>query len=653
MTWTSLELARATLHESWIRTNPIAALEFVVAARRHLVDGCPVNYRESIGRFVGELSARSVRLPALWKARFEAHLPRRCSSRFEAPRPRVVGLAVLQGDGLLQRVASAFVVPLEATPSTRWAVQAGLPCTADLVQAHFERLADEPGMRETALVERFACTIGTPLGGLDCHGSSLDVAMVLSAIDAAGGCSSPLFAGACALVAPGPDGRLHAVESIEKKLHAYAREYEEGASLFYDPRTPLPEALASRFAERIAVTSWHELFVELHQRGLLAPLCDRRELTPPEALRVDLEANARLERFDFVGALRLVQRADRHGFASAVPMEYRLRLLRRRVGALANLGMNVEAADAARALLVTTEDTGDLATFDDLARGATTYASQLFHLARYQEIEALLGAWRERIVDEPRLIPVETRIAVLNTLARTASMRASVGAATDDWRELYARSLGWQRRTDASASIRTLNYQTASALRCGDLSLARNSLTEARARLAPRAAYSHRFITACEAELARREGQIAHAADMDSLSPEHGAPCFPAGMYFVATARQRWSPQQARPLSITALRDATQRLRRAEDFFAFERRSSDPSTIDFVISAVRLLRHAADVLCGVPNAEAAWREALTGIHTFLADVPSLRAWHEGVLPEKDAKPSLEASDAFVERLPYF
>lgn len=639
MYWNSLEHAYASVHESWSQTNPIGTLTFLLEARGHLLAGSPANYREILGRVLKDFHTRKVCLPPAWADAYARHLPRSFNLSFETPSPRVAGLGVFPPDGVFQRTVKALVVPLQAAAATSWSVQPGLPFTADRLQRNFEALLGEPGTHAETLYERFAWSVTTPLNSVALHGSSMDVAALLSVIDAANGGQSPLFAGACAVVYPREDGTLLPVESVREKLEAFAREYGAGALLLHHAATPPPQDLAGMFKQKVPVRNWHDLFVWLDDNALLKPFRERGSLSAEEVARLDAEANRRIVKLhQFDRARELVERAERHGL-SGVPLPQKLPLLRRKIGALACAGRTVESAEAALALLELTQESGDLATFDDLVRGETAYASQLFHLARFDEIVTLLEPRRAQILKEPRSFSIDTRVAVFNTLARAEGMRASAGRGGDGWQKLFEHSLDLQRRTSPASSARTLNYFIITALRCGHLAEARRRLDEAAAILNPLDHQSAGYLHAYRADLARREGVLWRCEAFERVPLATQVPPFALGVYFVATARQPGlSPA-----------DVIERLGRAKGFFEHESRRNDPSVLGFVLNMVELLR----CVTSDPVDAEGWDRTLRRIHAFVGTVPTLREWHEDVLPVEEVAPSRDAVEAVLDRMPYF
>lgn len=640
MNWSSLEGAYKSVHESWALTNPIGVMDFVLKARAEVYGGVAPNYRASIGRVLRDLHSREVRLPTGWADRYAHHLPRSLSLEFKPPSPRVVGLAVLPPDGLFQYTTKALVVPLHALPSERWSVQPGLPFTVDRLRRHFEALLDASQAREVVLHERFAWAVSSPLNSVALHGSSMDVAAVLSLIDRANGGERPEFAGACALVSPAAEGTFECVRAESLKLDAFVREYDRGALLIHHADHPPDPSHARRFDHCVPVRRWHDLFTWLDERDLLRVLYEERPLHHDEVRRIDAEVNRCIgSSYSFRRACDLVDHAERCGFEKSVPLSVRLQLLRRRVGAMACMGGAIAAAAAADKVRVVVMEQGDLATFDDLARSDTTYASQIFHLAEFDKIVELLNPWSDRIIREPRSFSIETRVAVFNTLARTLAQRLSDADGYRVARSYFDRSLDLQHRTQPDSCARTLNYVVTAALRCGVYSEARRGLDEAWKLLLPRDTLSRGYLLASEACLAMSEGRSWHTDEIEGANPRPSLPPFAVGVYYLATARQ---PQH----------DASERvsrLSRAMRYLEHETCAVEPAVLHFALRAIDLLRCSSDWTLH----RSEWDRSLNAVHDFLHATPSLRSWFANVLPARDAEPSVEAAEALLSRMPYF
>jgi hypothetical protein len=177
--------------------------------------------------------------------------------------PRIWGLVVRRDQG--------FVVPLRTALSGAWSVHENLPFHAQQLKALLRQLLEAAGVAYKGIeLDRLAFRIEGPSSG-PIDGPSMDIAGLLSMLDAASGCTLPLLSGTCAVVqvTDPTGGQLGPVGAVESKLEAFEREREHGSLLIRHPDCKASEALRTRFDHVWEVRTLSELAQRLRRAQVL------------------------------------------------------------------------------------------------------------------------------------------------------------------------------------------------------------------------------------------------------------------------------------------------------------------------------------------------------------------------------------------------
>jgi hypothetical protein len=319
--------------------------------------------------------------------------------------------------------------------------------------------------------------------------------------------------------------------------------------------------------------------------------------------------------------------------ATDVPLASRQEVRQRVAGLYRHLGRYDDATRTARAAMKRDLRCGIASSYDAQARSAAEYAASLYDPHRFEEMVRVLEPWRHRLIEDPlKALPL-TRVAVLNTLGR-----AQVVLQQDGWEDNFSRSLTVLAATDPHDQARTINYRIHGLLRANRLQHAAKWME--RVRRCEMSEFSRWHLLFAQAELARRREQVWEDEEIERQDEAECPAGHPFGFYFQATARQHGR----------SVEDATDRFRRAEQFFRRDVDSGDPGNIQVFLAACMRLAEAAwldDVRI--------WREVVSALSGY-ANGRKRRAlanYYRDVLPQLGSLPSVAAVQTLLSRVPYF
>lgn len=256
----------------------------------------------------------------------------------------------------------------------------GWQLTAEGIRSLLLRLCDSSNQALSGgIPESAGFTFDESLGE-HCLGNSMDVAGLLSALDAMSGKACPVFSAACAVVEPGLNATLNPVSRIPEKLEAFLREYGSGTLLVTTAHCQQSQPFHAKFATVWSVNSLGELAGKIARIGEI-----RNELIGSGPLNVR-QTNAILGQLGYLidhernyhAAIHLCDRVQTNGFAPDVPQFKRLKLQRQHADALRHSGRFQESLEIVRGMQTMLVGCREALSYEDEARQAVVNASSLF-----------------------------------------------------------------------------------------------------------------------------------------------------------------------------------------------------------------------------------------------------------------------------------
>ncbi len=621
---------RPFLSKRYFRTNPIWSL---TETARILWERVPheISYldaEQQLANVVHSMQERGIQLPAapLEKMREEAILPEDFVVGQCEPTPGVVGIIV-------DRVGPrGFTVPLRVTRSKIWRVSPFLPFNSTDVQHLLTRLLGLSHIPMGGIIpERFAFSIEEELHE-HADGSSMTVAALLAIMRAVQGQNRNLLSCVCSLVQPARADRLAPVDGIGTKIHVFLREYGRGSLLVRHADCAESARYDTRFDTVWCVRDLQDLAHYLERTLLFTPLLERVELTRHELTNV-VERLRVLEetQHDYQAALDLAMRIESCELADEVPIWERTVSATKIANLCRHLGRFQEAYQRSRHIKTQLEQSGDATCHDQVALATVDLAASLFDKHAFAQCCEELEPWRSRIDRDGRCLHPDTRIRILNTLAR-----AQIAVTREGWEDNLHASLSIQKRCDRANIARTRNYLILGYLRIGRIAEARKAI-EQNEQLDAIDSFSYWMLCFAKAELARRTGRPWQDDRMERDAEEVSNPVHPFAFYYQATARQTGRP------------DAVVRFRKAAGLFLRSRPGGSAVTVLAFFACCMELAVAA--YAGDTHL---WRESRAAFLRYL-DAPHFdqaRKYYEGVANILGATPDLSAADALLEIMPF-
>ena len=449
------------LTDGIIRTNPVFALS-IWARTVWRSDNAGASRR-----CVAEKLAQWVNAGVCWPehgvSQFVAAglLPEQLTLAFQKPCPRIVGLLYdpLHKVGLVNPLVTNVFDDLRNSSL--------LPFTAEGIRSLLLRLCDSSNQALSGGIPESAGFCFDESLGEHCLGNSMDVAGLLSALDALSGKACPVFSAACAVVEPGLNATLNPVSRIKEKLDAFLREYGSGTLLVTTADCQESQPFHDKFATVWSVNTLGELADEIARIGDV-----RNELIRSGPLNAR-QTNAILGQLGYLidhersyhAAIHLCDRVQTNGFAADVPQFKRLKLQRQHADALRHSGRFQESLEIVAGMQAMLDGCREALSYEDEARHAVVNATALFDACDFQAAADWLQESLSVCRNAPKSFSAQQRVEVMNTLAR-----AFVMLDQDGWEELFNDSIQLQRIFDPHNVRRTECYLVHALLRAGRLS---------------------------------------------------------------------------------------------------------------------------------------------------------------------------------------
>lgn len=602
------------------RTNPVWCVERFRQQWHETAEGWRL-LPLVLPRIIAALGQAGLRLPRQALREWQMVAP-----KFEFPEPPPAAPGVV---GLLvdRTTRAAWVTPLRVRAADRWSIEPHLPLRVEVVQDLLVQLIQSAGIQiGGAIPERLAFAFDDLLG-CRADGSSLDVAALLAVLCEING-QPPLLQRACALVQPGPGGRLVSVGSVGRKLAAFVREYESGTLL-----VRAGDCVEGAAYDRYFTTVWQvDSFGELahHAAALLPALCRVVPLDRPgwETSLGYLQALQEAHRYGDV--LSLAQRLL-HCPGEGSTGEQRGQVRRTLREVYRHLGYYAESVNLASEDATAARESS-ASSYSERLAADTVLAASFYDPHRFDDAERVLRPWCERLAVDPLIVQPEERVMAFNTLARVLTAQGRAG-----WRELFAESQRVQTARHGRAAPRTLNYLAHSLLRADEWDEAEAVLTQVAEY--PLDAMSRWMLAFYRADLARRRGALWSDPDLDQCSPTSCPVGHPLGFYFQATARQ--------PGRTPA--EAQARFSRARDFFLLDRRGAHhPNIADFLAACMQLA-------VAVSGTDASWDRARAELLEQLVPRPDcqLASFYQATAAALGPVPDAAQVAQLLTRIPWF
>jgi hypothetical protein len=333
-------------------------------------------------------------------------------------------------------------------------------------------------------------------------------------------------------------------------------------------------------------------------------------------------------------ALGLARRLDSCRLNPGVPARFLREVRRDLIDLSRHLGYYAEADNLAR-------EEGERArqpvtgNYDEQAQADVVRAAALYDPHLFEEMDSLLSPWLLRLEEDSRIVLPETRIMVLNTLAR-----ARVILGRPDWEAMFRKSLEILRQRDPTDAARTRNFLAHALLRNRRTDEAGVLLDELD-RDIDRSEMSRWMLRFYQAEHARQSGKCHTDPEMEDSPRKNGNRLgHPFGFYFQATARQPGqSPQHA-----------ARRFSTARDFFLRDAQERGRRTILTFLASCMLLGEAAWL-----GDTGLWHQARKCLADELRPHDSclLMEHYSAQWSRLGTAPDRAAADAFLSHVPFF
>jgi hypothetical protein len=625
-------LNRSICHDEGLqRTNP----GFVLQAIARDLDGCFArNWHAASSQLadaVDKLTSAGIPVPPCALDPVKAYLPVGFTSPPGSGRPGVLGLVVLIGSN------DGFVLPLSCRlAGTGW--DESLPFGRESVLDILVQLVAAAGLPTGGVLpERLQFAFGNPLGhGI--AGNSMTVAAALSVLDALGEHRSDLLRCACAVVQPAEGGQLRSVDHMKAKLQAVIRELGGGSLLVCAPECEQVNDVRSYFDVVWEVRSFEELAAKLHDVEILDALFQKIPLRWDELervlehLRVLVQTHHRYQKASDLGR-RLLDCST----MGPIPVSLWNSIRALVAQSHRHQGNFQEAYLRWKDVHGQVHARGHLTSYDERADTAAEFAATLFDCHRFGEIPPVLEIWIEVIRDDPQKLAPQTRIKVLNTLARARVILGQAG-----WDELFRRSLEIQERLDHAGMLRTKCYWIHGMLRQGRYDCARNAFDEMEP-LGQISGFSGWQLRYLRADLARRIGETWEDPELEQVRPGSARPGHPIAWYLQARGRQ---------LSSSTAHDhrkqACKYFQRAAEFLRDDAQGQPQNICTLFASCFEL--HAASLV----ESAGGWTRSANEIRRFLdaQAAEPLRDHYSTALAQFSDSPSRPAAEHLLSLIPY-
>ena len=537
------------------------------------------------------------------------------------PRPRVVGLVYdpVHEVGLANPLITELADKLQHSPL--------LPFTAGGIRSLLLRLCDASDHRlEGGIPESAGFRFSESLGE-HCLGNSMDIAGLLSALDALSGRACLVFSAACAVVEPGYGSTLQPVSRISEKLEAFLREYGTGSLLVTSKGCRESEPFHEHFSEVWCVDSLTDLAAKVAQiSAVREELVRSAPLSPRQTNAILGELNHLIEHeHNYCRGIGLCERIQTIGFDGDVSPLKQLKVLRRYADALRHSGMFKRSLEVVAQMQSLLSACGDILSFEDEVRHAVANAAALIDGCDFEAAAMCLSSSCELCNREPKSVSAQLRIEVMNTLGRVLVVQNA-----DGWQELFERSILLQRILDPQNVRRTETYMIQGFLRTGRVAEAESIVLRHEADSSVDQ-FSRSFTTFYRCELDRQTGKKSE--------PIQGG----VDLYTIAFALQACARQAGRTVE--------ERLRffaEAEGVLRRVTNANDGNNILVLIADACSVAYAAR-----ENDFEKWNIAIAKLAETVSIVGPAACTHFGcMLDSMSSNPSIDESERLLQRIPY-
>jgi tetratricopeptide (TPR) repeat protein len=635
-----------SLTEEYFSSNPIWSLR---EAARLIWQSCgPFRWDEAtkqLAAIANEMLARSIAIPhgPLSDLKSEGFLPADFEVPGSDPTPGVVGIVVdeLVGEG--------FVVPLTVKSSDSWSASPLLPFSKDAVeiQSAMFRLAKSASVSLDGVFPElleFSLEGGEFLRE-EAEGRSMIIAGLLAVIRAVADQEPQVesLSCVCSMVQPDESGQLQPVasKSVSLKINAFLREYGRGVGLLVcHPDCSESARFVNDFEGVLKVRCYNELTSYLEPKGLLAPLLKQVNLN--RHILIKLNEKLRFleeDKHDYRSTLDLTERIDSCAIPEDVPQKEK-RSHKVHMGAcLSHLGRYEDAIQVSEENLESLHKAGNTASHDEIAQATVNSLATHFDGHAFTRIRDKLRPWYQKMIADKRLLTVDTKIRILNTLGRV-----QVILGEPDWEDNFRQSMELQEESDRSQVPRSRNCLILGLLWQKERSkeayveITRNEAVE---KIDDFSCWILKFATA---EYHRIQGEIWDDEGMESeveLVLTSGnefstRPGHPWAFYFQATARQ------------CGRSDVAKRFQLAADLFQKDIGENSENSILIFYSSVMLLAKAA-----ASGDVALWQQIRKRIDDYLSNPQASRIqqYYEESFSAIGESPNCEAVEGLLQQLP--
>lgn len=605
-----------------IRTNPVLCFDNWLGI--HFRGDNPPARRRAAAKKLSEWIEAGVVFPpdAIEDYRARGFLPDGLKMEAQRP-PRVVGLVFDDHDQI------GLVDPLKTRCATHSTHSTLLPFTAPFIQSLLIRVCEElapqiPGALPEILGFEFGESLEEPISG-----DSMDIAGLLSAIDALAEEQCELFAACCAVVQPGSDGTLHPVGRLTEKLDAFLREFGRGSLLVVSPETALEPRFEAAFDAKWRVSSIPELAQRIGQIPIIASRLTHREPINPSQMSLLLSRLRLLEEERAaVDVIRLCERVAKNDYDGAVPLRDRARVQKYHYDSLRHRGQHGKSLGVVKQLEPTIKQLGSAISWEEELQYVIDQAAALFDSCDIHRAFTQLEAWMTMCNEDPRRFSSQLRIELFNTLGRCSIMLGD-----DRFEDLFQASIRLQEQVDPANIRRTESYLVYGLLRANWLDKAHALIGKHEANptgdnLADGFTRFYRF------ELERRQGNVWPASEKELPQDWVG--------YTRAFALQAMARQPGRETS-----QAAELLEHAVELLESETGDDDHNILALIASALMLS------WAGIAGDAELWRKSSERIHQRVHELGnSQQTWFGDVINALGHEPERELAEELIKRTPY-
>jgi hypothetical protein len=605
-----------------ILTNPVLCFNYWLF--HYFREYNPLASQKAAAKKLSEWIEAGIELPlnAIEDYRARGYLPLALKMTTQRP-PRVVGLVFDDHDQI------GLVDPLKTRCATHSTHSTLLPFTAPIIQSLLIRVCEElapqiPGALPEIVGFEFGDSLQEPI-----NGSSMDIAGLLSALDALAEEQCELFAACCAVVEPGSDGTLRPVGRLTEKLDAFLREFGRGSLLVVSPETALEPRFLAAFDAKWRVSSIPMLAQRIVQIPIIASRLTHRDPINPRQMGLLL---SRLRLLDEERAddhvIRLCERVAQNDYDGAVPLRDRARVQKYHYDSLRHRGQHGKSLGVVKHLEPTIKQLGSAISWDEELQYVIDQAAAFFDSCDFHCAFAQLEDWMTRCNEDPRRFSSQLRVELFNTLGRCSIMLGD-----GRFEHLFRESIRLQEQVDPANIRRTESYLIHGLLRAdrhdeADVLIERHEANPTGDNLADG------FTRFYRCELERRRGNVRPASEEDLPQDWDG--------YTRAFALQAMGRQHGRETS-----QAVELLKIAVDILESESGNDDYNILALIARVLKLS------WASIAGDAALWRKSTEWIRQRVHQLGNAQqCWFADAIDELGCEPETERAEELILRTPY-